>query len=72
MATGEFDYLTTFVETLDQRNPETKAPLVPYPELTNTFFYVFILAMPIVLMNLLVSSLYELESRSGLEMDVGV
>ena len=29
-------------------------------------------AMPIVLMNLLVSSLYELESRSGLEMDVGV
>ena len=56
MATGEFDYLTTFVETLDQRNPETKAPLVPYPELTNTFFYVFILAMPIVLMNLLVSS----------------
>ena len=29
-------------------------PLVPYPIVSNVFFYIFMLTMPIVLMNLLV------------------
>ena len=55
MSIGEFDYVTSLVDTLDQVSNETGADLVPYPEMTNFFFFLFVLIMPIILMNLLVS-----------------
>lgn len=56
MTIGEFDYTTLLVDNLEATNPETKAPLVPYRESSFVFLCLFIFAMPIILMNLLVSN----------------
>ena len=57
MTVGELDYTTMLVDSLEEKNPETKAPLVPYKESSFVFFCLFVFAMPIILMNLLVSSM---------------
>jgi hypothetical protein len=49
------DYATLLVDGLVATNAKTGAKQVPFPEISFVFFYVFLLAMPIVLMNLLVS-----------------
>ena len=55
MTLGELDYNTVMVDSLNATNSETKAPLLPYKESSNIFMGLFIFAMPIILMNLLVS-----------------
>ena len=55
MTLGELDYTAFLVDNLEATNPETKAPLVPYRESSFVFLCLFIFAMPIILMNLLVS-----------------
>ncbi|KAL9969346.1 hypothetical protein ACROYT_G021550 [Oculina patagonica] len=54
MTVGELDYTTMLVDSLEAKNPESKAPLVPYRESSFVFFCLFTFAMPIILMNLLV------------------
>ena len=53
---GELDYSTLLVDNLKAKNTKTLAPMVPYEETSFIFFFIFLLAMPIVLMNLLVST----------------
>ena len=55
MTVGELDYTTMLVNNLEERDPVTRAHLVPYRESSFIFLCLFIFAMPIVLMNLLVS-----------------
>lgn len=55
MTVGELDYTTLLVDSLENKNPATKAPLVPYRESSFIFLCLFVFAMPIILMNLLVS-----------------
>ena len=54
MTIGEFEYSDFLVDSVGKLNKISNAPLVPYPEFSYVFFYIFLLAMPIVLMNLLV------------------
>ena len=56
MAIGEFDYTNMLIDGLGQANNRSgiRVPLIPFPAVSNTFFYIFLLTMPIVLMNLLV------------------
>ena len=56
MAIGEFDYTNTLIDGLGQANNRSgiRLPLIPFPAISNTFFYIFMLTMPTVLMNLLV------------------
>ena len=56
MATGEFDYTNMLIDGLGQNNNHSGilVPLIPFPEVSTVFFYIFMLTMPIVLMNLLV------------------
>ena len=56
MTLGELDYNTVMVDSLDQTNEDTKAPLLPYRESSTIFMAIFIFAMPIILTNLLVSN----------------
>ena len=56
MTVGELDYTTMLVNNLEQRDPISHAHLVPYRESSFIFMCLFIFAMPIVLMNLLVST----------------
>lgn len=56
MTIGEIDYDTMLVGNLDAKNPDNGAPLVPYRESSFVFMCIFIFAMPIILMNLLVSN----------------
>ena len=53
---GEFEYLTTFIESIGTNNEHTKNPLNPFPEIAATFIFVFLLLMSIILMNLLVGN----------------
>ena len=55
MTVGELDYTTMLVNSLEERDPVSHAHLVPYRESSFIFLCLFIFAMPIVLMNLLVS-----------------
>ena len=57
MTIGEIDYNTIMVDSLDAKNPDTGAYLVPYKETSFLFMAIFIFAMPIILMNLLVSKI---------------
>ena len=56
MTIGEIDYNTMLVDNLHGNNSENGAPLVPYSESSFVFMCIFIFAMPIILMNLLVSN----------------
>ena len=56
MTTGEFDYSDILVSSAGQVNPKSGAPLIPYESLSRVFFFIFVLAMTLVLSNLLVSS----------------
>jgi len=51
---GEFEYLTSFIESIGSNNERTGNPLNPFPEIALTFIFVFLLLMSIILMNLLV------------------
>ena len=55
MTIGELEYSAMLVDSLYQTNQKSQAPLVPYPEFSFAFFFLFMIAMPIVLVNLLVS-----------------
>ena len=55
MMVGEFDYTSLLVDAEDQRNNDTGASLVPFPEASYTCFYIFVLTVSVALMNLLVS-----------------
>lgn len=57
MTTGEIDYTATVIDQLNTTLPNTFLPLVPFAESTYIFYYLFILIMPIALVNLLVSIL---------------
>ena len=54
MMIGEFEYDTTFVESINSSSETTKNPLNPFPEISMTFVYIFLFLMSIILMNLLV------------------
>lgn len=58
MTIGEIDYDTMLVDNLGAENPKNGAALVPYGESSFVFMCIFIFAMPIILMNLLVSKWY--------------
>lgn len=58
MTTGEIEYTATVIDQLNQSVPGTGKPgipLVPFEDSTYIFYFVFILVMPIALVNLLVS-----------------
>ena len=55
MLIGEIDYSTMLIDNLEGNNTVTGASLVPYTETSFAVFFIFLWAMPIVLMNLLVS-----------------
>ena len=57
MTLGELDYDTVMVDSLNETNSITKAPLLPYRESSTLFMAIFIFAMPIILTNLLVSTM---------------
>lgn len=62
MTTGEIEYTPTVIDQLNQTvsvpGPEPYfIPLVPFDDSTYIFYYMFILVMPIALVNLLVSRL---------------
>ena len=56
MTTGELDYSTMLVESLDATNSANDAPLLPYRESSYLFVALFIFAMTIILTNLLVGN----------------
>ena len=60
MTVGELDYNDLLVTNLYASTNKTgiPSPLVPYPVISYIFFYIFMLTMPIVLMNLLVRILH--------------
>ena len=59
MTTGEIEYAATVIDQLNNTVPGTSGkdgiPLVPFEDSTYLFYYLFILVMPIALVNLLVS-----------------
>ena len=55
MTIGEIEYTATIIDQLNSTVPGTHIPLVPFSDSTYIFYYVFILIMPIALVNLLVS-----------------
>ena len=58
MTTGEIEYAATVIDQLKMSVPGTGKPgipLVPFEDSTYFFYYLFILVMPIALVNLLVS-----------------
>ena len=57
MFVGELDYSDTLVNPLSQS--KNGVPLVPLPELTFILFAAFFITVPILLMNLLVSTIYK-------------
>ena len=57
MTLGELDYDTVMVDSLNETNSITNAPLLPYRESSTIFMAIFIFAMPIILTNLLVSTM---------------
>ena len=58
MTTGEIEYTATVIDALNSSVPgKPHIPLVPFDDSTYIFYYLFILIMPIALVNLLVSIL---------------
>ena len=55
MTTGEIEYTPTVIDKLEKTVPGSSTPLVPFEESTYIIYYLFILIMPIALVNLLVS-----------------
>lgn len=60
MTTGEIEYTATIIDQLNKTKEipglkQSEIPLVPFEESTYVFYYLFILVMPIALVNLLVS-----------------
>ena len=56
MTTGEIEYTPTIIDNLNKTVPGRPfIPLVPFEDSTYVFYYLFILMMPIALVNLLVS-----------------
>lgn len=58
MTAGEIEYTATVINQLKMSVPGTGkpgTPLVPFEDSTYFFYYLFILVMPIALVNLLVS-----------------
>ena len=55
MTTGELEYTATIIDQLNKSVQGSLIPLVPFEESTYVFYYLFILIMPIALVNLLVS-----------------
>ena len=58
MTTGEIEYTATVIDQLNNTVPvpgNARIPLVPFEHSTYFFYYLFILVMPIALVNLLVS-----------------
>ena len=58
MTTGEIEYSATVIDQLKMSVPgsgKPGTPLVPFEGSTYFFYYLFILVMPIALVNLLVS-----------------
>lgn len=58
MTSGEIEYTQTVIDALNQNSAGTKFPLVPFEDSTYIFYFMFILAMPIALVNLLVSNFF--------------
>jgi len=58
MTTGEIEYAATVIDQLNNTVPGTSGkdgiPLVPFEDSTYLFYYLFILVMPIALVNLLI------------------
>lgn len=54
MTTGELEYTATVTDNLNKSVPRSKIPLVPFVESSYIFYYLFILIMPIALVNLLI------------------
>ncbi|XP_031557765.1 uncharacterized protein LOC116294318 [Actinia tenebrosa] len=56
MMIGELDYTDMLSDNVVNKrtNPNTGAPYVPLPDITYTLFYLFMLIVPVLLMNLLV------------------
>lgn len=55
MTTGEIEYTPTVIDKLEKTVTGSSIPLVPFKESTYIIYYLFILVMPIALVNLLVS-----------------
>ena len=58
MTTGEIEYTATVIDQLNSTTSapgKARVPLVPFEHSTYFFYYLFILVMPIALVNLLVS-----------------
>ena len=56
MTAGEIEYSATVIDQLNKTSPGRDGiPLVPFEDSTYIFYYLFILVMPIALVNLLVS-----------------
>lgn len=53
---GEFEYVTSFIDSIGSNNDRTGNPLNPFPEIAVTFIFLFLLLMSIILMNLLVGN----------------
>ena len=64
MTSGEIDYTQTVIDALNQNSAGTKFPLVPFEDSTYIFYFMFILAMPIALVNLLVSNFFFYQYQS--------
>lgn len=56
MMVGEFEYVTSFIDSIGSNNDRTGNPLNPFPEIAVTFIFLFLLLMSIILMNLLVGN----------------
>lgn len=58
MTSGEIEYTQTVIDALNKNSAGTNFPLVPFEDSTYIFYFMFILAMPIALVNLLVSNFF--------------
>ena len=65
MTSGEIDYTPTIIDNLNATVPGQRfIPLVPFEDSTYIFYYLFIMIMPIALVNLLVSIKTTLSRRN--------
>lgn len=64
MTSGEIEYTQTVIDALNKNSAGTKFPLVPFEDSTYIFYFMFILAMPIALVNLLVSNFFFYQYQS--------
>ncbi len=54
MMIGEYEYVTTFIDSISNSSDVTRNPLNPFPEIALVFIFAFLFLMSIILMNLLV------------------